>query len=324
MKLAVFLVASALGLAGCGKISTGGPVRLILDTDMESDVNDVGAVAVLHALADNGEAEILATMICSNNPNSPACLAALNTYYGRPDIPIGVARARAVGRPSRYAQRIAKEFPQDLGSSDNAPGAVPLYRKILAEQPDESVVICTIGYLTNLRNLIESRPDEISDLSGADLVARKVKLWVCMGGEFPRGRESNFKMDADSAHVSVRNWPAPIAFCGWEIGVKVDTGSWLVNVDDTNPVRRAYELFNGVQDRHSWDQTAVLYAVRGLGKMWLDQTRGYNHVAPDGYNDWRRSPEKDHSYLIEKMPPTDVAATISQLMIQTPRSLQGD
>ena len=38
------------------------PVKIIFDTDMGPDFDDVGAITVLHALADNGECEILACM----------------------------------------------------------------------------------------------------------------------------------------------------------------------------------------------------------------------------------------------------------------------
>lgn len=59
------------------------PVRLIFDTDIMGDVDDVGAVAVLHALANQGEVKILAMGVCVKNPWSPLCLDALNTYFGR-------------------------------------------------------------------------------------------------------------------------------------------------------------------------------------------------------------------------------------------------
>src|SRR5262245_32156249 len=72
------------------------PVRVIVDTDLASDVDDVGALALLHALADRGEAEILATMVSSRNRHSVACLSALNTWYGRRDLPIGVVRGGQV------------------------------------------------------------------------------------------------------------------------------------------------------------------------------------------------------------------------------------
>ncbi len=70
------------------------PVRLIFDTDIQGDVDDVGTVTLLHALADRGEVELLAMGVSSKNPWSPLCLDALNTYFGRPDIPLGVVQAR--------------------------------------------------------------------------------------------------------------------------------------------------------------------------------------------------------------------------------------
>lgn len=64
-----------------GGRAAGTPV--IFDTDIMGDVDDVGAVAVLHALARRGEARILAMGVCSKHPASPVCLEALNTYFGR-------------------------------------------------------------------------------------------------------------------------------------------------------------------------------------------------------------------------------------------------
>ena len=46
-------------------------VRVILDTDLGIDVDDAGALAVLHALADRGEARILATVANVNDPYRP-------------------------------------------------------------------------------------------------------------------------------------------------------------------------------------------------------------------------------------------------------------
>jgi len=151
------------------------PVRLIFDTDMMGDVDDVGTVAVLHALADAGEVEILAMGLSGKNPWSPLCLDALNTYFRRPDVPIGVVRGPAFDKRSRYAEAIAKEFPHRLKSADDAPDAALLYREVLAEQAEGSVVMVSVGQVTNFRNLLGTGPDEHSDLAGAELVRRKVK-----------------------------------------------------------------------------------------------------------------------------------------------------
>jgi inosine-uridine nucleoside N-ribohydrolase len=68
------------------------------------------------------------------------------------------------------------------------PLAVDLYRNILSEQEDASVVIVTVGPLKNIEDLLKSRPDAYSDLPGKALIERKVKKFAIMGGHFPHGR----------------------------------------------------------------------------------------------------------------------------------------
>ena len=51
--------ACTIALAG---MAVAAPVKVIFDTDMLTDFDDVGALACLHALADAGECEILATV----------------------------------------------------------------------------------------------------------------------------------------------------------------------------------------------------------------------------------------------------------------------
>src|ERR1700685_3912384 len=126
------------------------PVPVILDTDMAGDVDDVGSVAVLHALANRGEAKILAMGVCVKNPWTHLCLDALNTYFQRPEIPLGVVKGPAFKERSAYARQIAQEYPHALKRAEDAPDAAALYRQVLARQPDRSVVIVSIGFLTNL------------------------------------------------------------------------------------------------------------------------------------------------------------------------------
>jgi hypothetical protein len=110
-------------------------------------------------------------------------------------------------------------------------------------------------------------------------VKQKVRAWVCMGGRFPEGREANLINDGPSAAYAVQHWPTPIVFSGWEIGNEIMTGARLREAPIGTPVRRAYELYNGLKNRQSWDQTAVLYAVRGLdgglADYWDVQSKGY-------------------------------------------------
>jgi inosine-uridine nucleoside N-ribohydrolase len=298
------------------------PDRLIFDTDMMGDVDDVGTTAVLHALADQGEVEILAMGLSGKNPWSPLCLDALNTYFRRPEIPIGVVKGPAFDKRSKYAETIAKEFPHSLKSADDALDAAVLYRKILARQPDESVILVSVGQVTNFRNLLTTGPDEHSNHGGVELVKQKVKAWVCMGGKMPEGREANLIHDGPAAAYAIANWPTPIIFSGWEIGQAIMTGAGLRKAPEKTPVRRAYELYNGLNDRQSWDQTAVLYAVRGVNgglvNYWDLKTEGHLYVDKDGSNEWRNSPDRDHAYLVRKMDPQKIAAVIEELMLHQP------
>ncbi len=143
-----------------------------------------------------------------------------------------------------------------------------------------------------------------------------------MGGKFPEGREANLINDGRAAAYAIEHWPTPIIFSGWEIGQEIMTGAKLREAPPGSPVRRAYELYNGLNNRQSWDQTAVLYAVRGLdGRLadyWDLQSKGHLQVNQDGSNVWRDSPDKGHSYLVRKMPAEKIAAVIEALMLQPP------
>jgi hypothetical protein len=63
---------------------------------MGPDYDDVGAIALLHAYADQGHAEVLATVASTKYEGVAAVLNVLNTYFRRPDIPIGVPKGDAI------------------------------------------------------------------------------------------------------------------------------------------------------------------------------------------------------------------------------------
>ena len=280
------------------------PVKIIFDTDMDTDCDDAGALAVLHALTDQGEAEILATLVSSRYRWSVPCVQAINAYYGRPDLPVGAPKGEGAptNRGSRYARQIAEAFPTEYASNEEALNAAMVYRRILAAQPDDSVVIATVGYVTNLRDLLATGPDAHSPLSGLDLVRRKVRLWVCMGGRYPRhldpGVYGNFKPDPNSAVEAVRRWPGEIVFTG--IGQDVLTGRCLRTTSQSNPVRRAYELYlRDRRTRPSWDPVAVLYAVRPDDPLWRLASGGHNHIFSNGTNEWRQAPNDPRHHLLE-------------------------
>jgi hypothetical protein len=311
------------------------PVPILFDTDMTGDCDDCGALAVLHALADAGEAEILGCIASFGaNPYVAGCIAAINAWYGRPEVPIG-AEQTPYGRPdSAYLEGVAVDtdrYGHRIVTNRDVPDHVSTYRRLLAGRTRPDVTIVTVGRLKGLHDLLASGPDAVSLLDGVSLVRASVRLWVCMGGQYPTsgGRpEANFHSFGGAAYAAktVRLWPGAALFSGFEIGREILTGPELEAFGDENPVRRAYRLFfdahtrlGAPRSRPSWDQTAVLAAVRGPAPYW-DVRRGTNRVSEDGDTEWLDQPDQGHAHLVRRMPSEAVAGVISELMARAPRA----
>lgn len=307
---------------------TDQPVPIILDTDFSPDVDDVGALAILHALADKGEANILGVLISSGDPYAARAVATVNNYYGRPDIPIGITWNPTVTTESPYTKALALDFPNPLQEKGMpvAPDAVKVYRQLLAARPDNSVTIVSIGFLNNMRDLLDSAPDNISELSGFELAKTKIARVVMMGGHYPdsafhpAGAEYNFVMDTESTYAVIKEWPTPIIFSGFELGVDIMTGATLQEqTPPDNPMRVAYKLYTGGNDRNSWDLVTVHYAVRGSAGGY-QLCAGSNQVTRDGKNRWSTSlTTKQHAYLINTVPKEAIETVIENLLVQPPQ-----
>src|ERR1700730_13233736 len=98
------------------------PVAVIFDTDIAPDYDDVGAMALLHAFADKGEAKILATISSNAFETTAPTLSVLNTYFKRPGIPIGITKTSLPNKScsQRWAQAIIEKYPHALKSNEEA------------------------------------------------------------------------------------------------------------------------------------------------------------------------------------------------------------
>lgn len=298
------------------------PVPIIFDTDIGPDVDDAGTAAILNALADRGEARILAMNCCTSSEWGAPCLDAINTYYGRPDVPIGTFKGTGFLTDAKYNRAVAEQFPNDLKNGQNAPDATEVYRQVLAKQPDHSVTVCAVGPLNNLARLLESGPDKHSKRTGADLVARKVARLVIMGGRYPEGKEWNFEQAPAAAAKVLAEWPSPVLASGFEIGARVFTGKRLeAETPEANPVRKAFALYAGAgKGRESWDETALYAAVRSPETLW-DVKRGGRITinTATSINGWTTTPNGQHAFLVERQPVAEVEKAIEDLMVQAPR-----
>jgi inosine-uridine nucleoside N-ribohydrolase len=302
-------------------------VKVIFDTDMGPDYDDVGALAFLHAMADSGKAEILATVACNKHELVAPSINIINTWFGHPDIPIGAPKTQGVsmGSSQHWADSIVADYPHTVKSTSEVPDAVEVYRKALSNQPDKSVTIITVGFLTNLNNLLKSQPDNLSPLTGKELVSTKVKKLVSMAGAFPNGREYNIFMDSAASEYLYANWPGEIIFTGFEIGWKIRTGLKLIKSEIKNsPVKDVFRISIPLSEedkdgRMSWDQTAVLIGVYGTSGFF-DIVRGTIKVNPDGSNGWENNPDGKQIYVIQKIPVNQMSAFIEARMMHVPVS----
>jgi inosine-uridine nucleoside N-ribohydrolase len=324
MRNLPFVLAFALLVTACSspKEKENSLPAVILDTDIGPDYDDVGAMAVLHALADSGQVVPLAVIASNSHELVVPAIDILNTYFGRPDLPTGAPKGEGVPYAKAtqgWPELIAEKYPHKIKSSADAPDAVETYRKILSEQPDSSVTIVTVGFLTNMAALLDSKSDSFSSLSGKELVTQKVKRLVSMAGRFPKGREYNVFIDSVASEKVFTQWPTEVIFSGFEIGMKVVTGQRVIHNDALNsPVKDVYAKAMSFSKgdslgRMSWDQTAVLIAVKGA-EPYFGLQRG--HYVPEGGNNaWRDDPDGPHAYMTFKRPVEEITETIENLMM---------
>ena len=201
-----------------------------------------------------------------------------------------------------------------------------IYRKVLASQPDNSVTIITVGFLSNLSNLLRSEPDTFSNLNGKELVKLKVKQLVSMAGGFPEGNEFNVNKHASASVEVFRNWPTPILFSGAEIGSKIFTGGKTARQEIGSPVQKGYDYNlktyrkDVAINRQSWDQTAVLIAVRDPRDYFYLSDWGKFVISNDGTNLWNPDINAGHRFIIHKYPYSYIEKIIEDLMLHRSKS----
>lgn len=316
------------------------PVPLIYDTDMGNDVDDGFALGVIHALQSRGECELLAVTVTKDHELAAPFVDVLNTFYGRGDVPIGVVRDGAEPKQGKFLGLASEEkdgamrYPHDLHSGNAAPEATELLRKVLAGQADHSVVIAQVGFSTNLARLLDTPPDAHSPLNGRDLAAQKVKVLSVMAGAFEphNGKphpEYNVVLDIPAAQKLAKDWPTPIVYSGFEIGIKTRLPLEGIR-DDYNyvpdhPMKAAYTLYNNVySDQPSWDLTSVLWAVRpDRGYFGLSES-GVVTYDPEGFTHWQEDAAGKHRYLTVDEKQIERVKEILILLASEPPHVQGN
>jgi len=319
--------------------------KVIFDTDIGGDVDDLGTMAVLHALANNGEIEILATMECKGRYAAVATLDAVNTFFNRPNIPVGrfdnYGNLPYHASEKHYCEFIEENYPYDV-DPNQAPLAADLYRQVLSQQPDNSVIVVSVGGLCNYYDLLQTGGDQYSSLSGKDLFNKKVKRFVVMGGIYDQDNfagEANFKNSCYSGATQYvfDNVTAPTLFSGMNLGLNAYmTGARISELDDNHIVKAGFKYFtanppdfmtwingvpgNTIVDCATFDQCALIGGVRINENYFSITNFGRNDINGGGENVWRTDYDKPHqSYQNVGMDPGTFATTVIEpLMLAVP------
>lgn len=306
------------------RIQAAEPVNVIFDTDMGGDCDDVGALFVLHGAQERGEVKLLATMGCVSSPAIAPAIDGINSWFGRPEIPVGTLKDPGLLVGPHYTEELALRYPGKFPRGEDYPDAVRLYREILAAQSDQSVIIVAVGPLRNIANLLKSAPDAASELDGAKLVERKVKRLDIMGGKYPpqpsrdaKDAEWNFAQCVRSAVEVCGHWPTPVVFNG-EGGSTLSGRQATYEMPEHNPLTMAYTNYPGTGyggDRMSWDPISCLVTVRGAEPWYEIVSGGRNVVDPaTGSNRWEEVAGGRHSYLVLKSAKSAIEEALEDCM----------
>jgi inosine-uridine nucleoside N-ribohydrolase len=252
--------------------------KIIIDTDIGSDPDDAGALAITHNLCSKGECEILCITHCTSRASGAKSISAINHYYNRPYIKIGTLMEKSfldADKYDVYSKKIHQHFSHRF-ASDKLYDSVELLRKTLSEQEDESVTLIAIGPLINIAKLLKSKSDDICKLDGIELCKKKIKELCIMGGHFAETShkvyfddtlmeaEWNISQDILSAQYVFEKYPGEIMVIPFEVGEVVKTGRLLFEkfYISEHPVLMAYKLYAD-SIRESWDPITVYYSIRG-------------------------------------------------------------
>ena len=279
--------------------------NFILGTDWWTDCDDCVALRLLLRAHARDEIRLLGVAINACMEYSAASVDGFMQQEGVTGIPIGIDReATDYGRNPPYQKRLAG-FARDVLNNKMVPDALALYRRLLAEAK-EPVEILEIGFHQVTGALLNSPADDISPLTGVELVAQKVKKFWVMAGKWDEdgGREYNFCNTARTSTGGAafcEKCPVPVTFLGWEVGHGVITGGKLQEGDFLRLALKDHGSENG---RHSWDPMLVQLALIGdEKKAGYSAVRGTATLDPGtGENHFAESPEGLHCYVVKTEP----------------------
>lgn len=311
MVTGALVVCLCATFSACSKNDEDHAVQVIFETDMGNDIDDALALDMLYKYIDQEKIDLLAISTNKNNDYSSRFIGLMNTWYGHPSIPIGRVQngVDSEGDARNYAKDVC-EYQIDGQNAfeegqHNFYESVSLYRKVLSKQPDNSLVIISVGFSTNLAKLLDSEADKYSSLTGTELVAQKVKLLSMMAGNFslnPPKLEYNIIKDISAAKKVFAEWPSQIVTSPFEVGDSILFPASSIENDfqwaEYHPLVIGYKNYLPMPyDRQTWDLTAVLYAIESDRNYFSESENGIISVDENGYTTFKEQGNGNHTFL---------------------------
>ena len=294
--------------------------KIILDTDLCGDCDDVGAMAVLLNLDRLGYAKTLAVTYCLGNPWGSDFIQHTLDWFGRNDIPYGKLTDYSYANYDVHNKRFIQPYFEQFPRKEQYPApydSIRLLRRILAENNStKDITLCAIGGLHNVNLLFTSAPDDISPKSGAELMQENICEVVLMFGNFahPDQGECNAGYDIPGGQHFLKHCPVPITFAGFETGVHLMTGAPSEHQRPGHPVRESYRLREqGRFVRNSWDSVTVYYAVMGTQGLWRHSSPCTVALNNDASLNIKEG--GDHRYLIQIAEDDRIVQILDRLIV---------
>ncbi len=253
---------------------------IILDTDIGSSTDDLFALEMLCRYEQQELCRLLGVVVDREGEDCAACADVISTYFGHGDVPIGLVRDGIKepkvwidykSLPNYTEANGTPMFTQTVSDYSALPDGWQLYRRLLSQQPDHSVSICSVGFTVCLAQLLESAADAYYPLSGVELVRQKVKCLYIQGASFGQSPEPdyNFLQGKDFTKTFFRLWPSDvdIIFAPMETGNDIEYRPEQVIADvswtDVHPIKQVYMQCDCDTGQKMWDPLTVINAVEG-------------------------------------------------------------
>lgn len=310
-------------------------IKLIYDGDVGPDPCDFSTLSMLHEYHKKGMIDLVGVIGETPDPFVASTFSVYNQFYGN-DIPIGAFNSDPEG--VRINDDIKKNYHETMShwcytnpnesiykrfgnsktkTADDVPHSVAMYRQLLSQAADNSITIYAAGPLFTFPALFESPGDQHSPLTGMELLKKKVKEFVFMGGWFPNSSDSPWYGSTGAEY----NWWAmgsknttkttleaivamekPVTYVGAAQGPRILVGKEMAaRLGRENPTTESYYQFKRTAeipedsedgspvlkfDNPAFDDIALFYAVEGGVGQYFDRVRGRIQVDEKGANTW--------------------------------------